>query len=98
MLTPAHSQFAQQAPSQKAGIMPFTTVFCIFINLGLGETAKQAAGAVQKTGDEMNGKLTLPQTSSFGVNTNNTLGGSSIAIGDNDTGLKGNGDGNLAFM
>ncbi|EJV4086199.1 shikimate transporter, partial [Salmonella enterica] len=25
--------------------MPFTTVFCIFINLGLGETAKQAAGA-----------------------------------------------------
>ncbi|ENZ4066379.1 hypothetical protein ACGKDZ_004723, partial [Salmonella enterica subsp. enterica serovar Muenster] len=28
----------------------------------------------------------------------NTLGGSSIAIGDNDTGLKGNGDGNLAFM
>lgn len=67
-------------------------------NLGLGETAKQAAGAVQKTGDEMSGKLTLPQTSSFGVNINNTLGGSSIAIGDNDTGLKGNGDGNLAFM
>ncbi|EDR6858351.1 hypothetical protein AXH43_13215 [Salmonella enterica] len=98
MLTPVHSQFAQQAPSQKAGIMPFTTVFCIFINLGLGETVKQAAGAVQKTGDEMSGKLTLPQTSSFGVNTNNTLGGSSIAIGDNDTGLKGNGDGNLAFM
>ncbi|EAS8457248.1 hypothetical protein NPU48_004244 [Salmonella enterica] len=98
MLTPVHSQFAQQAPSQKAGIMPFTTVFCIFINLGLGETVKQAAGAVQKTGDEMSGKLTLPQTSSFGVNINNTLGGSSIAIGDNDTGLKGNGDGNLAFM
>ncbi|ELV6853843.1 hypothetical protein SHO21_004555, partial [Salmonella enterica] len=70
----------------------------ILTYLGLGETAKQAAGAVQKTGDEMNGKLTLPQTSSFGVNTSNTLGGSSIAIGDNDTGLKGNGDGNLAFM
>ncbi|EOW7639421.1 Fels-2 prophage Pin [Salmonella enterica subsp. indica] len=67
-------------------------------NVGLGETINLAAGAVQKTGDEMNGKLTLPQTSSFGVNTNNTLGGSSIAIGDNDTGLKGNGDGNLAFM
>ncbi|MFB1771896.1 hypothetical protein ACEY80_26005, partial [Salmonella enterica subsp. enterica] len=46
----------------------------ILTYLGLGETAKQAAGAVQKTGDEMNGKLTLPQTSSFGVNTNNTLG------------------------
>ncbi|EOY0798074.1 hypothetical protein ACP1IH_000748, partial [Salmonella enterica subsp. enterica serovar Clackamas] len=27
MLTPVHSQSAQQAPSQKAGIMPFTTVF-----------------------------------------------------------------------
>ncbi|ENV9055951.1 hypothetical protein ACFK6K_004752, partial [Salmonella enterica] len=27
MLIPAHSQFAQYAPSQKAGIMPFTTVF-----------------------------------------------------------------------
>ncbi len=67
-------------------------------NIGLEETINLAAGAVQKTGDEMNGKLTLPQTSSFGVNTNNTLGGSSIAIGDNDTGLKGNGDGNLAFM
>ncbi|EBN4490107.1 tail fiber protein [Salmonella enterica subsp. enterica serovar Virginia] len=64
-------------------------------NVGLGETAKQAAGAVQKTGDEMSGKLTLPQTSSFGVNTNNTLGGSSIAIGDNDTGFKQNGDGIL---
>ncbi|MBA3151614.1 phage tail protein, partial [Salmonella bongori] len=35
MLTPAHSQFAQQAPSQKAEIMPFTPVFCIFLNLGL---------------------------------------------------------------
>ncbi|EKE3139968.1 tail fiber protein [Salmonella enterica] len=29
--------------------MPFTTVFCISINLGLGETAKQAAGAMQKS-------------------------------------------------
>ncbi|HGA5396445.1 TPA: hypothetical protein ACIS4F_000683, partial [Salmonella enterica subsp. enterica serovar Potsdam] len=64
-------------------------------NLGLKETVERAKNAVQKTGDEMSGKLTLPQTSSFGVNTNNTLGGSSIAIGDNDTGLKGNGDGNL---
>ncbi|HIF2546220.1 TPA: gp53-like domain-containing protein [Salmonella enterica] len=67
-------------------------------NVGLEETVERAKNAVQKTGDEMSGKLTLPQTSSFGVNTNNTLGGSSIAIGDNDTGLKGNGDGNLAFM
>ncbi len=75
-----------------------TDIAAVLQYLGLGETAKQAAGAVQKTGDEMSGKLTLPQTSSFGVNTNNTLGGSSIAIGDNDTGLKGNGDGNLEFI
>ncbi|EAV2592704.1 hypothetical protein EZK07_01730 [Salmonella enterica] len=86
------------SPPQSAKWTPVLTSKNGLANLGLGETAKQAAGAVQKTGDEMNGKLTLPQTSSFGVNTNNTLGGSSIAIGDNDTGLKGNGDGNLAFM
>lgn len=79
-------------------ILAKTSVLAVIQYLGLGETINLAAGAVQKTGDEMNGKLTLPQTSSFGVNTNNTLGGSSIAIGDNDTGLKGNGDGNLAFM
>ncbi len=43
----------------------------------------------------MTGKLTLPQTSAFGVNTNNVLGGNSIAFGDNDTGIKQNGDGIL---
>ena len=41
------------------------------------------------------GKVSLPQTSSFGVNTTNALGGSSIAIGDTDTGLRQNGDGKL---
>ncbi|EEH7182273.1 hypothetical protein G3D92_000593 [Salmonella enterica subsp. enterica] len=66
-------------------------------NVGLTETVKQAAGAVQKTGDAMTGKLTLPQTSAFGVNTGNALGGSSIAIGDNDTGIKQNADGVLDF-
>ncbi len=50
---------------------------------------------LKRSGDEMTGKLTLPQTSSFGVNTDNTLGGNSIAIGDNDTGFKQNGDGVL---
>ncbi|HII3566270.1 TPA: hypothetical protein ACY3LZ_005314, partial [Citrobacter freundii] len=50
---------------------------------------------LKRSGDEMTGKLTLPQTSSFGVNTDNTLGGNSIAIGDNDTGFKQNGDGIL---
>ncbi|EJZ1563860.1 phage tail protein [Salmonella enterica] len=66
-------------------------------NVGLTETVKQAAGAVQKTGDAMTGKLTLPQTSAFGVNTDNALGGSSITIGDNDTGIKQNADGVLDF-
>ncbi|EBH6051493.1 hypothetical protein CQD15_01640 [Salmonella enterica] len=54
-------------------------------------------GAVQKTGDIMTGKLTLPQTSGFGVNTDNVLGGSSVTFGDNDTGIKQNGDGILDF-
>ncbi|EIL1313329.1 phage tail protein [Salmonella enterica] len=64
-------------------------------NVGLTETVKQAAGAVQKTGDAMTGKLTLPQTSAFGVNTDNALGGNSIVLGDNDTGFKQSGDGVL---
>ncbi|MDD8655390.1 phage tail protein [Escherichia coli] len=46
-------------------------------------------------GDAMTGKLILLQTSGFGVNTDNALGGNSIAFGDNDTGLKQNGDGLL---
>ncbi|EDR4049140.1 hypothetical protein GUP64_004470 [Salmonella enterica] len=54
-------------------------------------------GAVQKTGDTMTGKLTLPQTSGFGVNTDNVLGGSSVTFGDNDTGIKQSGDGILDF-
>lgn len=53
---------------------------------------------VDKSGDLMTGKLTLPQTSSFGVNTENVMGGDSIAIGDNDTGFKLISDGKLALM
>ena len=41
------------------------------------------------------GKVQMPQTSAFGVNTTNALGGSSITFGDNDTGIKQNGDGLL---
>ncbi|EKD5132020.1 hypothetical protein OR045_000601 [Salmonella enterica] len=66
-------------------------------NVGLTKTVKQAAGAVQKTGDTMTGKLTLPQTSAFGVNTDNALGGNSIVLGDNDTGFKQDGDGVLGI-
>ena len=66
--------------------------------LGLNDTVDKAEGAVQKTGDEMSGKLTLPQTSSFGVNVNNNIGGSSIAIGDNDTGFKSGGDGIISLI
>lgn len=35
------------------------------------------------------------QMNSFGININNALGGNSIAFGDNDTGIKQNGDGLL---
>lgn len=62
-------------------------------NIGLQDTVNKAAGAVQRTGDIMSGKLNLPQTSSFGVNTDNALGGNSIVIGDSDTGFKQESDG-----
>ncbi|EMW4538924.1 phage tail protein [Salmonella enterica] len=52
-------------------------------------------GGVAKSGDTMTGKLSLPQASAFGVNSTNALGGHSITFGDNDTGLKQNGDGVL---
>ncbi|OSK22888.1 putative tail fiber protein (GpH) [Escherichia coli M056] len=57
-------------------------------NIGLDDAVKKANGAVQRAGDTMTGKLTLPQTSSFGVNCGNGLGGNSITIGEYTTGLK----------
>lgn len=47
-------------------------------------------GALPITGGRLNGPL--------GIGTDNALGGNSLVLGDNDTGLKWNGDGNLAFM
>ncbi|EBX5792289.1 hypothetical protein DUU03_25365, partial [Salmonella enterica subsp. enterica serovar Tennessee] len=67
-------------------------------NIGLQGTVNKADGAIQRSGDNMDGPLGLKRTSSFGVGTENTLGGNSIAIGDNDSGLKSNGDGNIALM
>ncbi|EGO7646157.1 hypothetical protein FQJ16_13825 [Escherichia coli] len=67
-------------------------------NLGLVDTVTKAAGAIQRSGDNMTGPLGLTRTSSFGVATENALGGNSIAIGDNDSGFKSNGDGNIALM
>ncbi|MCK2090912.1 hypothetical protein MYW50_05510 [Enterobacter hormaechei] len=67
-------------------------------NLGLNDTVTNAAGAIQRSGDNMTGPLGLTRTSSFGVATENTLGGNSIAIGDSDSGFKSNGDGNIALM
>ncbi|WP_255248835.1 phage tail protein [Enterobacter hormaechei] len=66
--------------------------------LQLEETVKKADGAIQKSGGNMEGPLGLTRTSSFGVATENTLGGNSIAIGDSDSGFKSNGDGNIALM
>ncbi|MCQ1822156.1 phage tail protein [Escherichia coli] len=76
-------------------ILAKSTVAAVIEYLGLQETVNRAGNAVQRSGDKMTGKLTLPQTSAFGVNTNNVLGGNSIAFGDNDTGIKQNGDGIL---
>nr|WP_280176308.1 tail fiber protein [Escherichia coli] len=46
----------------------------------------------------MTGKLNLPQTSAFGINTNNRLGGNSLTLGDHDTGIKQEGDGVLSVF
>ncbi|EMX9204481.1 phage tail protein [Escherichia coli] len=67
-------------------------------NIGLQGTVNKADGAIQRSGDNMTGPLGLIRTSSFGVATENTLGGNSIAIGDSDSGFKSNGDGNIALM
>lgn len=75
-----------------------STIADILTYLHLEETVKQAAGAIQKSGGNMEGPLGLTRTSSFGVATENTLGGNSIAIGDSDSGFKSNGDGNIALM
>ena len=53
---------------------------------------------VAKDGDTMTGKLNLPQTSAFGINTNNRLGGNSLTLGDDDTGIKQEGDGALSVF
>ncbi|HGY0473235.1 TPA: phage tail protein [Salmonella enterica subsp. enterica serovar Derby] len=53
---------------------------------------------VAKVGDTMTGKLNLPQTSAFGINTNNRLGGNSLTLGDDDTGIKQEGDGALSVF
>ena len=53
---------------------------------------------VAKDGDTMTGKLNLPQTSAFGINTNNRLGGNSLTLGDYDTGIKQEGDGVLSVF
>lgn len=66
-------------------------------NLGLKPTKEKAENAVQRSGDTMTGKLTLPQTSAFGVNTDNALGGNSIALGESGTGIKQDGEGILAI-
>ncbi|MCN2838771.1 tail fiber protein [Escherichia coli] len=53
---------------------------------------------VAKDGDTMTGKLNLPQTSAFGINTDNRLGGNSLTLGDYDTGIKQEGDGVLSVF
>ncbi|EFK3326945.1 phage tail protein [Escherichia coli] len=78
-------------------ILAKSTVAAVIEYLGLQETVNKAGNAVQRSGDTMTGKLNLPQTSAFGVNIDNALGGNSITLGDNDTGIKQGGDGVLLF-
>ncbi len=78
-------------------ILAKSTVAAVIEYLGLQETVNKAGNAVQRSGDTMTGKLNLPQTSAFGVNTDNALGGNSITLGDNDTGFRQDGDGIISF-
>ncbi|MGS6275706.1 phage tail protein, partial [Enterobacter intestinihominis] len=75
-----------------------SSVSALLQYLQLEETVKKADGAIPKSGGNMEGPLGLTRPSSFGVATENTLGGTSIAIGDSDSGFKSNGDGNIALM
>lgn len=74
------------------------TITDIIQYLGLNDTVNKAGGALQKSGDTMTGPLGLTQVSSFGIGNENTIGGASIAIGDNDSGFKSGGDGIINFI
>ncbi|EFH3075751.1 hypothetical protein GS873_08630 [Escherichia coli] len=87
---------ARLAKDRNGGDIPNKQLF--IQNIGLQDTVNKADGAIQRSGDNMDGPLGLTRTSSFGVGTENALGGNSIAIGDNDSGFKSNGDGNIALM
>ncbi|HCQ0523700.1 phage tail protein [Escherichia coli] len=87
---------ARLAKDRNGGDIPNKQLF--IQNIGLQDTVNKADGAIQRSGDNMTGPLGLTRTSSFGVATENTLGGNSIAIGDNDSGFKSNGDGIIALM
>ena len=87
---------ARLAKDRNGGDIPNKQLF--IQNIGLQDTVNKADGAIQRSGDNMDGPLGLTRTSSFGVGTENVLGGNSIAIGDNDSGFKSNGDGNIALM
>ena len=87
---------ARLAKDRNGGDIPNKQLF--IQNIGMQDTVNKADGAIQRSGDNMTGPLGLTRTSSFGVATENTLGGNSIAIGDSDSGFKSNGDGNIALM
>ncbi|EEH3365155.1 hypothetical protein GY451_004527 [Salmonella enterica subsp. enterica] len=87
---------ARLAKDRNGGDIPNKQLF--IQNIGMQDTVNKADGAIQRSGDNMTGPLGLTRTSSFGVATENMLGGNSIAIGDSDSGFKSNGDGNIALM
>ncbi|EEL9689950.1 hypothetical protein GI475_25315, partial [Salmonella enterica] len=53
----------------------------------INKPTSEDVGALSVNGGRINGPL--------GIGTDNALGGNSIALGDNDTGFKQNGDGIL---
>ncbi|ECY5067676.1 hypothetical protein Y619_22960, partial [Salmonella enterica subsp. enterica serovar Enteritidis] len=59
--------------------MPFTTVFCIFRNVGLGETINLAAGALQKdqNGADIPDKKQFARTIGAVTSTNITFNNAS---------------------
>ncbi|EGJ2788379.1 phage tail protein [Escherichia coli] len=69
-------------------LRPFT------INLRTGEISMSHKVSVGG-GSQVNGALGIGVQNALGIGVQNALGGNSIAFGDNDTGLKQNGDGLL---
>lgn len=85
-----YAHMGANAKRQDWGTVPNTSrPWIVDYNTANKPTANDVQ-ALPIAGGRLNGPLS--------IGTDNALGGNSLVLGDNDTGLKGNGDGNLAFM